>query len=217
MKPLTINFRDDKFHIEEYPEAEKVVTLDHPQAKRFTDLALHQADLEFAIGCLEGINRVPAEPSVLREGLWRSAITHVLKCFDTTAGRVALDSAIIYGGEPLAIQAFDYFKKLRNKHLVHDENAWLQCYVGVILNKEGAPRPIEDVTYLAFRICTLEQEKYGNLMLLSTKARTWVLKELDAVHAVILADLKNSDVEQLRNCPDLRVQMPAHTDLGRKR
>jgi hypothetical protein len=218
MKPLTITFRDNQFHIEDYPNAEKLVRLDHPDARRFTGLALHQSDLDFAIGCLEAIDLTPPEPAVIREALWRSAIIHVLKCFDDKASRLpALDANTLYGGEAVAVQVYDYFKKLRNKHLIHDENAWIQCQAGIVLNKKEEPRQVADVSYFALRICTLNKGNFGNLMLLATKAREWVLHELDRLHEVIMADLASADCDALRSLPDLQVHIPTFSDLGRKK
>lgn len=217
MKSLTITSKGDRIHIEDYPAAEKIVPLQHPQARRFADLALHQADLAFAVGCLEGINTVPDDPPVIREELWRAAIIHVMKCFDATGARSPLDADHLYGGEAVAAQVSDYFRKLRNKHLVHDENAWLQSHPGVVLNAKDTPRPIEDVAFVALRICTLEQWTYGNLMLLPKTALGWVEREMDRLHAGILADLVTADIEELRARPALTTRIPTIDDLGRKK
>jgi len=155
MKPLTITFVDNKFHLEGYPDAEKVVALAHPKAAWFTDLALHKNDLDFAADSLDGISRTSGELTFLQQVFWRSAIIHFMKCFDGSASRVPLDANTLYGAEAVALQEYDQFRKLRNKHFVHDENAWLQCHAAIVLNKKGADPEVADVGYLAFRIQTL--------------------------------------------------------------
>jgi hypothetical protein len=66
-----------------------------------------------------------------REAMWRSAIVHLLKCFGDHEARFSLQPRQVYRGEPPeAIENFEYFKGLRDKHLVHDENSYAQtCLV----------------------------------------------------------------------------------------
>ena len=76
MEHFEITKTSEGFHIEGFPDAVKVIRLDGPKAQRLADLALHKADLEFALDCLEQINKVPEQPYVLRQALWRSAVVH---------------------------------------------------------------------------------------------------------------------------------------------
>ena len=73
MEPIDISFNGSSFYIEGFPEGVKAIKLDGPKAKRLGDLVMHKGDLNFALECLEGMNRLPEELHALREGLWCSA------------------------------------------------------------------------------------------------------------------------------------------------
>lgn len=181
MEHFAISKRESGFHIEGFPDAVKVVMIDGPEAKRLADLFLHKEDLEFADACLDAINQTPESPLVAREALWRSAIVHFMKCFGNSA-RFQLSAAKIYKGEsPEALMAFEYFKDLRNKHFVHDENSYAQSIPGAVLNNGTRGYKIEKIICFAAFGATLEQGNYGNLKLLIGKARTWVVSEFDSL------------------------------------
>ena len=146
MESHPISQRESGLHIEGFPDAVKVLAIKGPRAKRLSDLALHRADLDFAEECLDAINVTPEEPRVLREALWRSAILHFLKCFGDAGARFQLSAErILKGTPPEAAMAFDYFKGLRNKHIVHDENSCSQSIPGAILNNGNKAYKIEKI------------------------------------------------------------------------
>ncbi len=181
MEHFAISKTESGLHIEGFPDAVKVVTINGPEAKRVADLSLHKEDLEFADACLDAINQMPENPVVAREALWRSAIVHFMKCFGSSA-RFQLSSAKIYKGEPPeALMAFEYFKDLRNKHFVHDENSYAQSIPGAVLNNGTRSHKIEKIVCFAAFGATLEQGNYGNLKLLIGKARAWVVTEFDSL------------------------------------
>lgn len=123
-------------HVEGFPDAVKLIKLDDHKARRVADLLLHQHDLEFADACLEAINKAPVDPPTIREALWRCAIVHFVKCFGSSAARFQLNREKIYKNEPPeAMQSFEYFKHLRDKHVVHDANSYSQSIPGAVLNR----------------------------------------------------------------------------------
>lgn len=181
MEHFEITKTDEGFHIEGYPEAVKVLGIKGPEARRLADCTLHKCDLEFSLSCLDGINLVPEEPYALREGLCRSAVIHFAKCFGSSKSRFSLDPKKVYRGDEEALEHFEYFRSLRNKHLVHDENSYAQALPGAILNKPDAPHKIEKIVCLSFISLTLGQEAYNNLHLLVTRALEWVAREADVL------------------------------------
>jgi len=137
MEHFEISQQESGLHIEGCPDAVKVIAVEGWRSKRLADLALHKDDLEFADSCLDAINVSPEEPFVIREALWRSAIVHFMKCFGDSGARFQLSSVKILNGElPEVSMAFEYFKDLRNKHFVHDENSYAQSLPGAILNRQ---------------------------------------------------------------------------------
>ncbi len=164
------------FHVEDIPDAVKLIRLEDSISRRLADLFLHKADLEFADSCLIQINGVPTEPKVIPDALWRCAIIHYMKCFGDSQARFRLGFSQIYKGEPPeALEVFQYFKDLRNKHIVHDENAYAQSIPCAALNKGDKPYKVEKVICLISRFDVLSQENYSNLKLLVDKALAWVV------------------------------------------
>jgi len=166
MEDLEITQTTNGIQIEGFPDAVKFVQITEPKAKRITDLALHRTDLKFALECLEGINLVAEEPASLRQGLWLSAIVTFMKCFGKNKSRGPLSYKKIYKGKKVAKEVVEYFKSLRNKHLVHDDNSYAQCQTGAVLNKRECDykiakiicRPSSEILSTALRtqICTAQ-------------------------------------------------------------
>lgn len=128
MKPYSMTSVEGGLSVDAFPDAVKVLKLAGPLARRLSDLTLHRHDLEFADRCLEEINKAPAEPPTVREALWRCAVVHYAKCFGHSAARFQLSREKVYKGEPPESKlVFDYFRDLRNKHVVHDENSCAQA------------------------------------------------------------------------------------------
>lgn len=168
MEDLGFKQTKEEIQIAGFPDAVKVVQITGEKAKRLADLTLHRTDLKFAVGYLEGINLVAEESEWLRTGLWHSAIVHFMKCFGSSKSRVSLNPKKVYKGTKVARKVFEYFGSLRDKHLVHDENSYTQCYPGTILNKKGCDHQIAKIICVAFVSVTLDQAGYSNLCLLTT-------------------------------------------------
>lgn len=217
MEHFTISKTEAGLHIEGFPDAVKVVLIDGREAKRLADLSLHKADLEFADACLDAINQAPEEPIIMREALWRSAIVHFLKCFGNGA-RFQLTPQKLYKGEPPeALLVFNYFKGLRNKHLVHDENSYAQSIPGAVLNNGKKEYKIEKIVCFSAIGATLEQRNYGNLKLLIQKARAWVVSEFDALCECLAAKLEEESYEKLLARDALTYRVPTVDDIPHTR
>jgi hypothetical protein len=218
MEYFEISQKESGLHIEGFPDAEKVICIGGPQAKRLSDLALHKADLDFAEKCLDEINQIPIESNIIREALWRSAIVHFLKCFGDSAARFHLSAEKIFKIDaPEALVAFNYFRDLRNKHLVHDENSYAQSVPGAILNKGNKDYKIEKIVCFAAIAVTLAQENYSNLKLLIQKSRTWVVDQFDTVCEKITVELEKESYENLFSKELLNYRVPRIDEINRKR
>jgi hypothetical protein len=217
MEHFAISKTESGLRIEGFPDAVKVVTINGPEAKRVADLFLHKEDLEFADACLDAINQMPENPVVAREALWRSAIVHFMKCFGSSA-RFQLSAAKIYKGEPPeALMGFEYFKDLRNKHFVHDENSCAQSIPGAVLNNGTKSYKIEKVVCFAAIGATLEQGNYGNLKLLIEKARAWVVTEFDSLCERITGLLEQESYEDLLAREAITYRVPTVDEISSSR
>lgn len=218
MEFFELSQRESGLHIEGFPDAVKVIGIDGPRSKRLADLALHKDDLAFADSCLDAINLSPEKPSVIREALWRSAIVHFMKCFGDSGARFQLSATKILKGEPPeALMAFEYFKHLRNKHFVHDENSYAQSLPGAILNPKTKSCKIEKIVCFAAIAKTLGQENYGNLKLLIQKTHSWVIAEFDQLCDTLTAELELEPYESLLKKESLTFRAPTNDEIQKNR
>lgn len=215
MDSLGITKTEAGFHIEGFPDAVKVIKIGGPKAKRLADLALHRQDLEFALSCLEGVNQV--QETMLREGLYHSAIVHYLKCFGGNRSRFSLNAARVYKQDSEAIEAFNFFSSLRNKHLVHDENSFAQALPGAVLNKSELSEKIAKIVCLSTVGYTLGQENYSNLHLLITRALQWVTKQFDELCNEITSELESETYDNLFATEGITYSKPKLEDIDAPR
>jgi hypothetical protein len=216
MERFQVSQTDSGLHLEGFPDVVKIIRVDGPHAKQLADLALHESDLEFAANCVEGINKAPEKPPVLRQALWRAAIVHFMKCFGDSA-RFQLSEKKIYKEKSTALTAFAYFKDLRNKHFIHDENSYAQSLPGAVLNNGTKSFKIEKIVCFNVIGDTLDQNNYGNLSLLIQEARTWVAAEVDTLCNLITTDLEAENYERLLSRDSVTITVPKIEETGKRR
>lgn len=219
MESLPISKAEAGFRIEGYPDAIGLVPLHSREAKRLAHLALHRKDLEFALACLMGINDVKDTNHVLREALWRSSIVHYFKCFGKSSSRFQLQSGAIYKNEPkVALDVFRYFKSLRDKHLVHDENSYAQSTPVAVLNRGNKPYKIEKIVCISMLSVTLSQPNFSNLEMLIRKATEWVVAEFDRLTDSLTKELEEMPFEELlRRLENVSHKVPTADDVHAER
>lgn len=156
--------------IEGFPVAAAVIAVKGRSAQRLADVSLHRQDLNFSRKCLEAISGQTGDNIFMAEVLWRSAITHYVKCFGQGA-RFMLTAEKIYRNEPpLALEVFQYFKTMRNKHFVRDENSTKLALPAAIIANESKTYKVEKVVCSVMQAATLEQGNFFNLVMLVDKA-----------------------------------------------
>jgi len=201
MEFFNFSLDGDSLRIEGFPDAAAVVALTGFKARRLAHLALHMRDLKFAASCLEAINSVPDDPHTIRSALWTSAITHYVKCFGD-GERFQLSANKIYRNDSKnALDAFNFFKTLRNKHVVHDENSFAQADPLAIISNDTKPYKVEKIICSVMFTVTLEQEAYANLSLLVNQALEWVIAEHDSYCSQISSELEVLERDDLLALP----------------
>jgi hypothetical protein len=187
-------------------------------ARRLADLALHRNDLKFAGACVEALEQLPEEDDLLAHVLWRSAIVHYFKCFGDSSQRFQLEPKQVYKGRPHeALAAFEFFKPLRNKHLVHDENAYMQCTIGAAINDGTKPYKVERIVAPVSTFDVRNPENLKNLRLLIKHANEWLTKQFDDLAALIGAELEQLPYSELAATPTVQVQVPTMEDVAKPR
>ena len=218
MERLQWTWEESGPRIEGFPDGIRVIRLEGQRARRLSDLDLHRADLDFTLACLDEMQSQPHDSRLLQEALWRSSIVHFLKCFGDSAARFRLFAKDIYGAEPLeTMAAFDYFKTMRNKHLVHDENSYAQSVPGAILNRGDKPFKIEKILCFSITMPTLDAANYDNLRRLVYRARDWVVEEFDRLSDLLAAELEEQPYDALLERDALTFRVPTPDDVGENR
>ncbi len=217
MENLKISSTNDEINIDNVPDGLKIVKIEGEKVKRLSDLSLHKEDLIFAKFSLESINNVPADQKFLREALWRTAIIYFIKCFGNGV-RFKLQFKTIYKNEPKEAQiSFEYFKKLRNKHLIHDENSYSQCKVGAILNNGNKSHKVEKIVCISAIAGTLEQNAYNSLFLLINKALDWIAVQFDENCKKLTLELEGESYKNLISRDSLSYSVPTIEEIGCER
>ena len=217
MEDLGFKQTKEEIQIEGFPDAVKVVQIYGKEAKLLADFTLHLTDLRFAMECLEGINLVANESERLGQGLWHSAVVHFMKCFGKNKSRVSLNYKKVYKGEKLGKEVFEKFRSLRNKHVVHDENAYTQSHPGAILNKKGCDHQIARVVCGAFVAVTLDQGTYSNLHVSITHALKWVEEKIDDLCNRIALDLEAVPYDELFSRKQIDYSPPKIDEIDKPR
>jgi hypothetical protein len=215
MKNLKLVMTENGLTILGAADAVKVVTIDHPLAKRIGDLYLHKNDIEFSKSCLDTIESTA--DIVTREALWRSAIIHFAKCFGEGV-RFLLMSEQIYKGSPQEAQeAFLYFKLLRNKHIIHDENSYNQSFTCAALNNGTKAYQIEEIQCLSMTSSSLDAAHWESLKALIDRALEWVTSEFDICCDKLKEILEKETYENNISRPTPQFTVPTAREIGHER
>lgn len=223
---LSIAKSTQGFHIADFPKAEKLLNIMSIEDKKLSglahklsDLTLCRQDLQSSLDFLEAINKPQNRDMVVQAALWQTAMLSYLKCFgENKARQRTLQFGEVYKGEPPeAKEAFDSFKIMRNKHIVHDENAHSQSITGAVLNKEESSHKIEKIVNFCAQVSTLEQGSYSNLHLLVTKALRWIEEEYDRCCDQLKTELETIDRAKLLEIEELSYSKPNLSEIKESR
>jgi hypothetical protein len=157
-KSLAVTLQGSQLHIEGYPDAVAIKRIDDPIAKQLQAMHLHFSDLQFSRTALAEILTLDRLASTLLvEALWVSAIARYFKCFGGSKARSQLSAKKTLMGHDGADQVFEYFRDLRDKHIIHDDNPYSQAFAGIALNARDAEFKVADIVALALNAFTVDE------------------------------------------------------------
>jgi hypothetical protein len=206
MQRYKITLVGDQFHIEGFPNAVKAISisaLTPHLSRQLADCVLHRDDLIFSRECADLLLNTTVDISVMRESLWRSAIINYCKCFDQTGKIRGVISYSKYLPTGNARTSHQFFIDLRNKHLVHDENSYVQASTGAVIAQESGDHKVERVICTRVASVTLTDENLGILYRLIDEALKWVESQFDQLCEKITAQLEDQPYETLLAQPDM--------------
>jgi len=185
------------FNLSDFPEAEKVISLNGKKSQELADMALHNFDLTNASRCLDYFF-VPNKDLFEKSIFWKMAIINFIKCFQkNNARKTNLDIKEILNGDLEGQKIHLYFISLRNKNITHDDNPFLQCLPGAIINKKSASYKIEKIICLNAQVEVSDDANINNLKLLIDHTQTFVKKRFDQLAKELTQELELLSHEEL--------------------
>lgn len=104
---------------------------------QFISYFLHKVDIETGIdflNCISLNNHIRAN-----EGLFTAALSILIKCFQFTESRVAIDENAFRRYAPCMADDFARYKAWRNKHYIHDVNSMVEATAFLLVAPESHP------------------------------------------------------------------------------
>jgi hypothetical protein len=213
MGEFKLRFDGNKIFIEGLPEdVVDIIDISNvlpAQKLHLTSLAGHRIDLSFTKTCLNLINEVAEKQAQV--ALWRMAVIYYCKCFSQPAkgaGRKPLNPSKILKNDEVGQGIHSEFIALRNRHLIHDENNWLQITVGATLYGPDKDKKVEGLSCTTFEGESLGRENFANLFLLVERALSWLNPEYEKLCSHIVRELEKLPRETLINQPRITYQAP---------
>jgi hypothetical protein len=214
---FSVSFSNGQIEIHGLQDATQLIAISGKKASRICHLAQHRADLEFAKECLIAINSIPDPLGVAREALWRSAVIFFIKCFGGGSVRSQLQSMQVFKNDAESQGCFTYFKDMRNKHFVHDENAFSQAYPAAAINDGTKSYKVERVFAFPLAVAMLDQANYSNLSLLIEKTLSWVWDNFEKLCVVITTELEKKSYQELAALPQPKFVVPGPAEMALRR
>ena len=187
---------------------------DSEMARQLQAIALHELDLSFCRYCVTQLASVDYEKqSDLAEAFWISCIARFYKCFGNSRARTQLSEQKIFKGKPKAQLAYKYFRALRDKHIIHDENPYSQGIVVVAINPPEAPDLLEKVFATTIHVYIINELELKRLSELIDSTYAWVREKRAELEKLLTETYSQWTREQLLALPDLTTTSPGLTDV----
>ena len=120
-------------------------------------------------------------------------------------------------GQTYHLSVYEYFKKLRDKHFVHDENAYTQVVAGVAINDARCANKIADVLTSVVVKSTVDDEHIIPFATTVNFVLEWVDAIVEALHDKIAAHCELMSRIELLALPDLAFMAAGGDDVGTNR
>lgn len=214
---LDLTITDGNLHIEGYPTARRFVKLPAaPFGRQIGDLRLHQSDLMFCEQAMQifGLHLTQTllesqqtpDSFMNRTIYWIAILTKFMGCFKKSKSRLCLKKEKVFKGNIEAMNAFNYFEALRDKHIVHDENSLNVITVGVVL---GEGSEVIDVVSLKMQADTASsQSDAQNLYNLIDHTLKYLASEVEICLQDCFKVLREKKPEELEKMLDVKVDWP---------
>lgn len=221
MNFFNFEFVNNTIHIQEYPEADKVLKIpDDYNVKRLKDMLLHWYDLKEAKSCLEALDDENSD--VVNKALVQNAIILFYKCFGNSEFRDnSLKKDKVLAGLPLgAKNVFDYYKVIRDKFIAHDESRYAQVISGIILETSKF-FPFVDTVQMVGVVDIFKTEKQKQSLevfyLLIIETIAWTERTIDQLRDMIAEIYQKQQLSYFKDFEPLTFNTPTEESMFKKR
>jgi hypothetical protein len=204
-----------------YPDAialKSVAKAGQHAVSELQDLFLHEVDLSVAEEALRSLAAVDAvSERLLFEALWTAALVRCLKCFADNGARGRLKSKKVFDGQPKQVrESLTFLENLRNKHVVHDENPFAFCDVGVVVNAKSASESVAD-TFCFTAFVPAGWDNVRDLKIIVELTLAWVRMRIQQLQAEVLAMHRKMTRDELFSLPNMEYRAPTADDVSKRR
>ena len=194
----------------------KLLQLSGPKARTLKEFSLHHHDLTSSLQLLEALNNTSFSNEV-RKGLWYHAITVFYKCFKHSDARRRLWPQVVFAKRPDLMPAYNFFLNLRDRHIVHDDNPYIQSYVGVSVSVENDKYTVEDIISNVAVFDILDENIWRTFRELVQHTVDWVHTEKKRLQALLKKECEEKSPEELRNLKELSITVPTLAQVSTKK
>jgi hypothetical protein len=218
--PTGIKAEFGRIHIEGYPTAKRVCKIVSHKAKRLAHFRLHESDLQFCSDTMQilgGLGKPDSQDSIehvkLREALLIAIISKFCGCFGNSKARASLNSDAIYRNIPYALDAFNFTKDFRNKHVIHDDNNYRISATCAILGEDN-----DLIDIISWRSqCYLDFDFYKNLFELINTAQKHVQHEIQKLLDHLFLEIRSLPITERAKLLDFHHSFPSPSDVSSSR
>lgn len=199
---IKFEIEDGKIILKGYPEGCEVRQV--PFDKRYCrlySLLLTRYDLNKGKSNLQSLG----ENEDVNEAILKATIIDFVKCFTSNGQRIQLDKNKVYKSENGADEAYDFYKRLRDKFIAHDESAYATSLVGIVIDPKNK-NVVEAIG--AGVVIKLDEGYVQTLFNLIEHALKYVEAEIDFEFKRIVEDYRVKDWEEIENLPSLIYEAP---------
>lgn len=187
-------------------------------AKQLQAIVLHEVDLYFCCYCLNELASLDCEKeSDLAEAFWISCIARFFKCFGGSKARSQLSARKIFKSNPQGNEAFKYFKALRDRHIIHDENPFSEAFVAIAINPPEHKNSVAQVFGGPVHLFTINSADLKRLRQLIDTTLAWVSGKRVELEKALTVTYGQWTRDRLLALPDVTTSCPDPNDVFRTR
>lgn len=197
---ISFDSTNNRFIIESEEIVEGSIAVNIPDSdrrkKQFISLFLHKADIEEGLDFLHCISM--DKHIQINQALFISALTNMMKCFQSTSVCSMLSEERFIKAYPLESKELDRFRNWRNKHFIHDENHMREAIAFLFVSPDGYDNPLGGFPSVIWNRAQIDFLGEGRqLEVLMQALWRFIREEIDKIGRSMIDEYKAKTREEL--------------------